>query len=224
MRSANQTKASRENGAQSKGPVTAEGKLKVAQNAIKHGLTAKNVVLTIDDQDAFNEMQKSFYDRFQPADDAEWYMVEEIGTITWKIRQAWSIQQNMYQIQMTVSENTNGKENYEEVPVDIRRAFLEADQSGNKGLENIRRHEDRLYRQRDRVINQLRKLQKDRRDAEPPPQPVENTQPEPAKPQQQNKPKTLVMVANTAPYSTPQSVENQVQPDPESTEPPPSMS
>jgi len=207
MRSANQAKASRENGAQSKGPVSPEGKLKVAQNALKHGLTAKHVVLTTENEAAFNEMQKVFYDRFQPADDAEWYLAEEIGVATWKIRQAWSIQQQFMDIQIAANAAQQNYKDLEKVPGESQTAIAEATQANNnKALQNIRLQEDRLSRQRDRLINQLRKLQKDRREAEPtPPEPLET-----AKPEQKNKPETLFMVATNAPQPASQSIEKEV--------------
>jgi hypothetical protein len=44
MSSARRIQASRANGALSKGPTTAEGKLRCARNALKHGLRARTIV------------------------------------------------------------------------------------------------------------------------------------------------------------------------------------
>ena len=50
--------ASRQNGARSRGPKTGAGKAIAARNALKHGLTARKVVV-LDDEDAaaFHEFQ-----------------------------------------------------------------------------------------------------------------------------------------------------------------------
>ena len=59
--------ASRRNGAQSRGPKTAEGKARSAQNALKHGLRAeKHVVLPEEDADEFAALEAAMVEELAP--------------------------------------------------------------------------------------------------------------------------------------------------------------
>src|SRR5919198_5519665 len=89
--------ASRANGARSRGPVTPEGKRRSSQNATKHGLLARCVVLSNESTDGFDDLVNSYIDRFQPADELELGMVEEMAANYWRLRRAWAIQNGTLQ-------------------------------------------------------------------------------------------------------------------------------
>ena len=57
MATKKQIKANRRNSKKSAGPKTPEGKAAVAQNASKHGLTSRNLVLSDEDAGAFMELR-----------------------------------------------------------------------------------------------------------------------------------------------------------------------
>jgi hypothetical protein len=60
--------ASRKNGATSRGPKTAEGKARAAQNALKHGLRAeKYVVLPEEDAAEFAGLEAALIEELAPA-------------------------------------------------------------------------------------------------------------------------------------------------------------
>ena len=84
--------ASRANGAQSKGPITPEGKTRSARNAIRHGLMAKCVVLDTESQEGFDTLLAGFVERFAPADGVELGLVEEMFSAFWRQRRAWAIE------------------------------------------------------------------------------------------------------------------------------------
>jgi len=75
--------ASRANGALSKGPVTAEGKRRSSQNALKHGLRAQNVVLGDESQEGFTESLQMHVECFQPADAMELKMLQDMTSTQW---------------------------------------------------------------------------------------------------------------------------------------------
>jgi hypothetical protein len=83
----------RENGAKSKGPVTAEGKEKSARNAITHGERANALKLIVPPHSAClaNEERQGFYKmydnlmaKYRPADETEHALVREIADFQWK--------------------------------------------------------------------------------------------------------------------------------------------
>jgi len=84
--------SSRANGARSKGPVTESGKQISAQNARKHGLLAKIVVLKNESKPGFAETMAEHLERFQPADAVEYGIVEEMVAAHWQLRRSWSIE------------------------------------------------------------------------------------------------------------------------------------
>ncbi len=86
MRSQAQIEASRRNGAKSRGPITPEGKAISSRNALRHGNTAQSVLLTSEDHAAFNQLADAFYHRFQPADDVEREIVNEMIVALWHRR------------------------------------------------------------------------------------------------------------------------------------------
>ncbi|HEY9247518.1 MAG TPA: hypothetical protein VIO38_00215, partial [Rariglobus sp.] len=60
MRLSRRIKASRANGAKSRGPKTPEGKLRSQTHAIRHGLLAKCVVLEGEDPDVFKLLMAEY--------------------------------------------------------------------------------------------------------------------------------------------------------------------
>ena len=88
MRTLQQIQASRDNGAQSQGPKTTEGKQKSALNHTLHGLTASTAVLTTESKDRFEQFLASFLETFQPNSIAEYTCVEEMAMAKWRLRRS----------------------------------------------------------------------------------------------------------------------------------------
>ena len=62
---------SRRNGAKSKGPKTPEGKERSKFNALKHGMSAKTIVLPGEDADVLQIRINTWTDDLQPQSDLE---------------------------------------------------------------------------------------------------------------------------------------------------------
>jgi len=92
--------AARANGALSHGPITPEGKARSAQNACKHGLLAKIAAVQCEGKEAFNDFEQGYYDRFQPADQVEVGLVEDMTVASWHLRRAFAMETSMLDTEM----------------------------------------------------------------------------------------------------------------------------
>lgn len=78
--------ASRLNGAKSRGPVTPEGKARSSQNALKHGLASRAVVLFNESHEEYDALLLEYRSLFQPMDQYEADRVTDIVNARWRIR------------------------------------------------------------------------------------------------------------------------------------------
>jgi hypothetical protein len=83
-----QVEANRINAQKSTGPRTPEGKAKVAQNALKHGLLAKEAVVIGEDLDQFDLLRDHLRAELAPVGVAESLLVERIAGAFWRLQRA----------------------------------------------------------------------------------------------------------------------------------------
>ncbi len=76
MSSLRQTEAARKNGAQSRGPVTPEGKAISSANSLKHGLLAEAIVITGEAVEHLAALSARFHAEFHPRTQTETHHVE----------------------------------------------------------------------------------------------------------------------------------------------------
>ena len=90
MTTEKQHKANRENALVSTGPVTPEGKALVSQNAVKHGIFAKDLIITTGDgkEDAqeYRELLDGLILSLKPSGQMECLLVEKIAVDYWRLR------------------------------------------------------------------------------------------------------------------------------------------
>ena len=92
MSSMRRVLSSRANGARSRGPATPQGKRRSANNAVRHGLLAKCVVMSGESHENFEALLRQHEERFGPLDSVEFGMVEEMASSYWRLRRAWAIE------------------------------------------------------------------------------------------------------------------------------------
>ena len=81
--------ASRANGAKSHGPRTAEGKARSAQNALKHGLSARKHVLLPDDSRAeFTALESALLDDLRPEGALQTLLAHRLIAAAWRLARA----------------------------------------------------------------------------------------------------------------------------------------
>ena len=86
MATAAQVIANRANARLSTGPKTAEGKAAVAQNAVRHGLTAKHLVIREDERDEFAAFQDELSAELDPQGPIETITFHELLHAAWNLR------------------------------------------------------------------------------------------------------------------------------------------
>ena len=81
-----QIKANRNNAKKSTGPRTEDGKTRVAKNALKHGLLARDTVLPGEDPAEFDSQLSALEADIQPANSLEFELVRQIADAQWRMR------------------------------------------------------------------------------------------------------------------------------------------
>ena len=95
-----QIDAARRNGAKSNGPKTPEGKAISSANSLRHGMTAKAILLTNENPEAYARLAATYYEKFQPADDVECDLVDEMVVAKWRQRRDWSNEAALFDLEM----------------------------------------------------------------------------------------------------------------------------
>lgn len=85
MATKRQFQANRLNAKHSTGPKSLEGKEVVAQNALKHGVFSKQVLLESESKKEFEVLKMEFYDQFQPQGFLESLLCERALTAAWRL-------------------------------------------------------------------------------------------------------------------------------------------
>ncbi|ADO73848.1 uncharacterized protein STAUR_6091 [Stigmatella aurantiaca DW4/3-1] len=93
-RSALQAAASALNGARSKGPKTSEGKSRSAMNALRHGLSANNLLLPGEDAQEYESHLDGYFTTFAPATLPEALVVAQLGDLAWKLERLSKLENN----------------------------------------------------------------------------------------------------------------------------------
>jgi hypothetical protein len=87
-----QINANRENAQKSTGPVTAEGKAVVSQNAVKHGLFAVRDVVPTENQAEFDSMREQVLADLAPVGAMETLLAQRAFSLAWRLKRAETMQ------------------------------------------------------------------------------------------------------------------------------------
>ena len=92
--------SSRINGAKSRGAVTPEGRANSSMNAVRHGMTAKTLILCNENQDQFLEIMNAYFDYFQPSNQIEVDLISEMVAARWRLRRVWRYETAILDLEM----------------------------------------------------------------------------------------------------------------------------
>jgi hypothetical protein len=134
-----QLTANRENSRLSTGPRTQEGLAASKLNAIKHGLTSSQAVIHGEDPDAYADLRAELIETWDPDNEIEAILVEQLALATWKLQRADRIEANLV--------NQLGG---------LEACFL--DDKAIKKYNNFQRHRNTIERTWNRCYTELKRL------------------------------------------------------------------
>src|SRR5580698_8074109 len=137
----------RANSQHSTGPRTVAGKHRSSLNALRHGLTSQMVVMPTEDPQIYERHLKSFTDEYNPQGATEANLVQALADTAWRLNRVTAIEGTLL---------TEAADNQ-------RFGKLE---SHLKALATLSLHSQRLSRQFERTVAQLRDHQQLRRTEE----------------------------------------------------------
>lgn len=153
--STSKSDTARVNGAKSQGPITEEGKAISARNSLRHGLTAKAVVLPDESQEDYDALLAAYTQRFQPADQVEFDLVESMAVSRWRLRRIANIETHLLADEIADRATRATAKDPDQL---LASAF----RSQSATLATLTRYENSLNRAFDRALKQLQLLQRAR--------------------------------------------------------------
>lgn len=145
-------RASRENGAKSRGPVTLEGRLKSSANSARHHLLSKTILVENERPEAFADLLAGLTREFNPQTETQRALVETMAVSRWRQMRIWALERATLQSAME-AHNPNQVDPATRVALAFRNL---ADDS--RTLDLLHRYETRFDRQFTRSLNLLMKL------------------------------------------------------------------
>jgi hypothetical protein len=153
----------RANAQHSTGPRTEAGKQRSSLNALRHGLTGHVIVLPTEDHAAYDTHSKRFFDDLQPQGALEQQLVQSLAETSWRLNRVAALETNLLTLGMI---DQSAAINTAEPEVHAALATAASLREQSRALSNLSMHEQRLSRQFERALHQLREIQSERREKE----------------------------------------------------------
>jgi C4-dicarboxylate-specific signal transduction histidine kinase len=138
----------RSNSQYSTGPRTPEGKARSSRNALCHGLTSRAAVLPSEDPAAYQRHCRQFLDEYQPATPTETHLAQELADTSWRLNRIPALEADL------LHRAANPLNQAAAIAFDIVDA--------HRALAMLGMHGQRLSRQFQKALQQLREIQADR--------------------------------------------------------------
>ena len=140
---------------------TPRGRARSSLNALRHGLTARVVVLPSEDMDAYNAFSKEIVDCLDPQTPVERQFAQTVADNQWRINRIRSIEDGMLGMG-----HFEAAGNFDCPTAEIHSAMTAARafRDGSKAFVNLSIYEQRLHRSMKEALRQLKELQAERRE------------------------------------------------------------
>ncbi len=174
MSTKKQKDANRENAKKSTGPKTTEGKETSAQNAVTHGLTARNDVVKYESQDDFDQYRHEMIEDLNPIGLMQQTLAERIISLSWRLKRAEGIQNQTIDIMLEKDAlKYPGKTTRKHLVTHVWDPNLalgriaEIDFTNNKLLERLMTYERKIENSLYKTMKELKNLKKEKTQNEP---------------------------------------------------------
>jgi hypothetical protein len=150
----------RSNAQKSTGPRTEAGKQRSKLNALRHGLTGQTIVLPTEDHSAYERHSQSFLNQYHPKDATETKLVQSLIDTSWRMNRAATVETNLFSLGIIeMEERLHANHPEAEAALAMALAFREH----MRAFASISINSQRLARQFERTVAQLRQIPADRR-------------------------------------------------------------
>ena len=142
---------------------TPEGKARSSMNALRHGLTARVVVLPSEDMDAYQAFSKEIVDSLDAQTPVERQFAQTVADNQWRINRIRSIEDGMLGMgHFEAAGNFDCPSSEIHSAMTAARAF----RADSKSFVNLSIYEQRLHRSMKESLRQLKELQTERSERE----------------------------------------------------------
>src|ERR1700689_3056357 len=163
MPSPAQYAANRLNAEKSRGATSPQGKARSSMNALRHGLTARVVVLPTEDMAAYQAFSKEMVDSLEAQTPVERQFAQTVADNQWRINRIRSIEDGMLGMgHFEAAGDFDCPSTLIHSAMTAARAFRDRSQA----FVNLSIYEQRLPRSMKEALRQLRELQAERRERE----------------------------------------------------------
>jgi hypothetical protein len=159
MISEKQLRANKEN-AKKGGVKTAEGKVLVRYNALKHGLLCRELLLPYEDADELNELSSSISSGLRPQGALEEVLAYRIVSSIWRLKRSMKVELDVIQAGLERCKSSSQKELANS---SAWRSLATNELGCNGAWININRYETAIERQLYKALHELQRLQAARR-------------------------------------------------------------
>ena len=169
MSSERRIETSRQNGAKSLGPVTAQGKRTASQNAVRHELCTRSVTLANESEPEILSLLTDLTNVYAPEDEIESLIVTQITVYTWRLFRAFGMETDLVNNELSGQDRSS---EYQKAKASLRTALaFDRAWANSKCFSNLNLYETRLRREITRLENRLetRRLRNQKRTNEPSP-------------------------------------------------------
>jgi hypothetical protein len=159
MISERQQEANRRNAAKSNGPKTPEGRAAVRMNALKHGLTAAEIILpSVEEKIDFEQFRAAFEVECQPVGPIEQVLVEDLVAARWRMNRVRKMEPGFFALRREVLKDSITEFSTLDPQAQLALIVLD-DARDTDTIGKMSRYEARFERSFYKALKELQRLQ-----------------------------------------------------------------